>query len=141
MPKLNLADYLDSLSIDQATSNTFEAIIDAGYTDLAKILALDAITLSNVRLASGGKIGERASNICVSLHSDRVKALLEHSAFFLDTSAPPRTSTSACRLAATNVRVASTVALSPATSTARDCRVPRVVNPARVYRIMIQLRL
>lgn len=87
MPKLGLAQFLSALSIAEATEQTFQAIIDAGYSSFDKILALTPSAMSQIVLAGGGRIGQRAYDIYSSLHSERVSQLIARADAWLDTDA------------------------------------------------------
>lgn len=77
--KLTLDHFLDSLSIDSATDNTFRKIIGEGHDSVDKILSLSEEQISKVGRSKNRVVGsKRAVKIFVSLHSERVLSCLEY---------------------------------------------------------------
>lgn len=89
MPKLELPNFLDSLSIAGATENSWRYIIAGGLDTLAKIRAATPADFAAIRTTSGGRVGERGQKIWDSLHSPRVEALLDRADAWLDESPRP----------------------------------------------------
>lgn len=87
MPKLQLPELLDALSINSAGTDTWNLIISEGHDSLDKILALTPDQISQVGSSSKKTIGlSRAIKIVESLKSPRIQAILPNFTTWLDTS-------------------------------------------------------
>lgn len=84
MPKLDLPNFLDSLSIASATENSWRYIIAGGLDTLAKIRAASPADFAAIKSSAGVRVGERGQKIWDSLHSPRVEALLDRADAWLD---------------------------------------------------------
>lgn len=89
--KLTLANFLDSISIRCATVDTWTLIIGEGYDTIDKILAMSVQQIAECGRATKRTIGERASKIYSSLHSNDNLYILEAATINAAFTTPQRT--------------------------------------------------
>lgn len=77
LKQLPLAKFLDSLSIQSATSDTWNLVISQGFDTIDKILNLSVNEISLIGKSTNRTIGERATTIHKSLHNPKIIRILE----------------------------------------------------------------
>ena len=76
---MNLAQFLNSISIEGAGELTFDLMMEEGYNTIEKINGMTIQQIADVGRSSKRTIGEKtAGKIRNSLHSDRVRELLQY---------------------------------------------------------------
>ena len=82
---MNLAQFLSSISIENAGEHTFDMIIEEGYTTIDQINGMTIQQIADIGKVSKKTIGEKtAKRIWDSLHSVRVQELLPYADLWIE---------------------------------------------------------
>lgn len=82
---MNLAQFLNSISIEAAGEVTFDLMIEEGFDNIEKINAMTVQEIADVGKSSRKTVGDKtAERIWKSLHSSRVQELLIYEKLWVD---------------------------------------------------------